>query len=260
MSSLINGCTIGSDPELFLTNGKHCISAIDKFPGDKKNPVEWKDGVMVQVDNCSVEYNTPVTTSKDQWVRAHSSAYRQISEFAAEKFGLKLAIIPSTVFPEEELQDPRAWIMGCEPDYNAWLKQWNPKPHCAIEEMRSCGGHVHIGLPKFTEYEVIELVKLVDMHIGVPGLIVDTDDRRRLLYGKAGAMRFKPYGVEWRTGSNFWIQTEERVAWVYEQVNKALIALESGFRAPDIVREIIDTGNRLEAAKFCQTYNMEVPK
>jgi hypothetical protein len=257
MSQLADRCTIGSDPELFLTNGKNAVSAIDKFPGTKQRPEKWKDGIMVQVDNCSVEYNTPIVVDRNDWIRAHLSAYQQIADFASTKHHLNLAIVPSVIFPPEELQDARAWIMGCEPDFNAWTRQWNPKPQCNIEELRSAGGHVHIG-GQFTEIEVIDLAKLADMYIGVPSLLIDPDDRRRELYGKAGAMRFKPYGVEWRTGSNFWIQTEKRIGWVFDQVNRLLRALKEGQRAPAEVQEIINTGDRVGAAHFCAKHSLEI--
>lgn len=262
MLTLPKNITIGSDPEMFLTNGKHAVSAIDKFPGDKANPVEWAEGIKVQVDNCSVEYNTPVCTDRGEWVRHHLSAYRQIAEHAAKAHNLKPLIAPSVIFPMEELDDERAWIMGCEPDFNAWVKEWNPKPYCDIEELRSGGGHIHVGFPDgtFTADMMIHLTKLVDMWVGVPLLLVDHDDRRRELYGKAGAMRFKPYGMEWRTGSNAWIQTEQRMAWVYDGIVRAVQALGEIMAVPPIVREIIDTGNRIEAAKFCEHYNIEVPQ
>ncbi len=40
----------------------------------------------------------------------------------------------------------------------------------------------------------------------------DKDTERRGMYGKAGAFRPKPYGVEYRTLSNAWLSNDERIS------------------------------------------------
>jgi hypothetical protein len=46
---------------------------------------------------------------------------------------------------------------------------------------------------------------MLDLRLAVPSLIWDKDKKRRLLYGKAGCFRPKPYGMEYRTLSNAWL-------------------------------------------------------
>ena len=123
----------------------------------------------------------------------------------------------------------------------------NPKPTCEDKNLRSCGGHVHVG----TKHDPIHVVKAMDIYLGVPSLKLDPDKQRRKLYGKAGAFRFKSYGVEYRTLSNFWIWSKELQEWVFKQTNKALEHIEGlgqgnwNTNWDDIIRGLIN-GNFTE--------------
>lgn len=252
---------VGCDPEWFLKDAftGEPRSAIDRFKGTKEQPVPLEDGVSVQVDNCAVEYGIKPAASMREWVDRNLSARRQI-ELEAARQGLSLNIAPSVVFPESELQDERAWIFGCDPDLNAWTEMWNEKPEAEDPFLRSAGGHGHFGFQFFEPRDMIVVVKAADMFLGVPGIIVDKDKRRRLLYGKAGACRMKPYGVEWRTASNFWTTTQSRIEWFYRTVNNMLAAVRKGIIIPESVREVIDSGDEVGAEHLCKVYGLEIPK
>lgn len=95
-------------------------------------------------------------------------------------------------------------------------------------------GHIHIGFDKTgmtTEEEdetVEKLVKAMDMTVGLKSLFLDKDDKRKELYGKAGCFRFKEYGMEYRTPSNFWIATDELIAWAWNTTFEAINLVNSG--------------------------------
>jgi hypothetical protein len=145
------------------------------------------------------------------------------------KMGLTMVMRPSGVFTPDELADPRAQEFGCEPDYNAWTRSINPRPHAADQNLRSAGGHIHIG---YRDLDPEQVVRAMDVFVGAQMLEFDDDTRRRSLYGKAGAFRFKPYGVEYRTASNAWITSDERKEWVYNQTRKALEFVSRGVHIP----------------------------
>ena len=83
-------------------------------------------------------------------------------------------------------------------------------------------GHIHIGFENITQEKQENVVKAFDILLGLPSVWLDPDTRRRRMYGKAGAFRFKDFGVECRILSNFWIQSDETIEWVYNETIKAV--------------------------------------
>lgn len=222
----------GADPELFLINPQgHFVSAIDKIGGtkDEPKPVEnYGHGFAVQEDNVAVEFNIPPASSKEEFKDSIMKMLAYLSEEVA-KMNLTLAAVPSAIFPEEELDDERAFMFGCDPDYNVYTMRQNPRPVLDNFMLRSCGGHLHLSWDNSSSME--ERIKMViahDLFVGAPSIMLDMDDRRRKLYGKAGAFRHKPYGVEYRTCSNFWLSSPQYVDWIFEQSEKAVNFLNSG--------------------------------
>lgn len=217
--------TMGSDPELFLEDaaGK-VISAIGKVGGTKEKPKQVKSlpkGFTVQEDNVLLEYNTPVARSNGVWFRNQEVMREYLHEMVG-KLGLKLSDKASHSMSDDQLQHPKAFVFGCEPDYNVWLMKWNNKPQCDDPTLRSAGGHIHVGYSNPNMADSIRIGRALDYWVGAPLAEVDPDKRRRLLYGKPGAIRFKPYGLEYRTPSNFWTLAPERVEAVYFNVLEAV--------------------------------------
>ena len=237
---------IGADPELFLVDaGGVYTSAIGIIGGTKSKPRQIReDGCAVQEDNVAVEFNIPPASEVDKFIESINFNLDYITNLVKER-GLSLSVTASAEFPKEQLLNPKAQEFGCEPDYNCWTLRHNPRPKAANKQLRSSGGHVHVEtkLPPFL------VARALDIFVGVPAVRLDPDTRRRELYGKAGACRPKPYGVEYRTLSNFWLGSDELKAWVFEQTQRAHKFLvdhspEDGFEADSgIIQECINTSN-----------------
>jgi len=230
--------TIGADPELFLKNqaGKY-ISSIGLIGGSKDFPLPIGNGCSVQEDNVAVEFNTPPCRGAKEFIEAIQYNLKVINEIASHH-GLFADISASAVFDSDQLEHPQAQEFGCEPDYNAWEGgKVNPKPNAADKALRSAGGHIHIGLENGEDR--IEVVKAMDLFVGCQMIKFDKDNRRRELYGMPGAYRPKPYGVEYRTASNAWITSPERIEWVYQQTEKALEFVQAGRKISDAQGELI---------------------
>lgn len=213
---------IGADPELFLKQQEQnkFISGIDLIGGSKHYPRQIRDdGCAIQEDNVAAEFNIPPCETVDRFIESINFTLDNLSQLA-KGYGLSLAIVPSAVFDQDQLNHPQAMEFGCDPDFNCWTRQRNPRPKTENKQLRVAGGHVHAGCLE-EGIDPWNMGRAMDLFLGVPSLQYDNDQERRKLYGKAGAVRIKPYGVEYRTLSNFWLKSDELKTWVFNQTNKA---------------------------------------
>jgi len=254
--------TIGSDPEIFIENQQgEVVSAIGLVPGNKNEPHAIdEEGHFIQTDNIALEYNIPSCKTEDEFVY-HIQYVKDYLEAIVVANGYKLSSKASAEVDEQYLQDPQAKVFGCEPDLNPYLQSINDTPNTNTN-LRCVGGHIHIGYIDQFEYnqETSEkIVKAFDIFCALPSLLIDNDDRRRELYGKAGAFRFKePWGVEARVLSNFWIHSEELIRWIYRQTIKAVECVLDD-KIDDLINnysekvvEAINTNNKILAEELLQ--------
>lgn len=252
---------IGADPELFFKKESKFISSIGLIGGSKAIPSPIGEGCFVQEDNVAVEFNIPACENLNDFQKSIAYALREINN-KAKQYGLSLAHnTASALFDEDQLDCQAARIFGCDPDYNAWTNRINPKPKANNINLRSAGGHIHIGLPGMSHKEQRDLIKLMDLFIGVPSIVLDKDKQRRELYGKAGAFRPKTYGVEYRTPSNFWIWKKELVQFIYKQTEKAVAKFNIGWVINDeegeLIQECINTGNLNVYKQLNKSYKLD---
>ena len=252
---------VGCDPEVFLTSRKDgkFQSIIGKIGADKWNPKQIEglsNGFTLQEDNVALEFGVPPAASADEFV---FNVRKVMQEGLKALPGEKFSRLSCVQFPKEEMEHPSAHIFGCEPDFNAWTLQENPRPEPPHPLLRSAGGHVHIETT-LTKHNVIRACDLV---LGVPSVLMDkTGGARRSIYGKPGAFRPKPYGVEYRTLSNFWIFRPEYIRWVYRNVGVALEYAEYHMDEVNIfadeIQHAINTGCVSEAEYLVKEFGLEV--
>lgn len=208
--------SFGCDPELFLKNssGKF-ISSIGLVGGSKEDPRPIGNGCFVQEDNVAVEFNIPpveinnVEKAVVQIKKHFVYVLDWLENNVCKPNNLEVALVPSAIFDPDQLDNEAAQTFGCDPDYNAYSGDENPKPTSTNPGLRTAGGHVHVGGYLMDNNRKMELVREFDAIWGLYSIIEDTDTARRELYGKAGAFRFKPYGVEYRTLSNYWVTNDK---------------------------------------------------
>lgn len=258
MASLIS---IGTDSEIFAQDhsGK-AISLCGKIGGTKEEPKPMKlgRGFFVQEDNVSVEFNIPPANTITQWDLYIDKALEEVG-LMLKKMSLYFSENAAISFDKDQLIHPNALIFGCEPDFNAWTKTENEKPYCEDASLRTAGGHVHVG----TRGNMIQGVEMMDLYLGVPSVILDDSPasiNRRKLYGKAGAMRPKPYGFEYRVLSNFWIFSSEMRRWVYRNTALA-VAREARVSPEDSSRIVrcINEGNKELAMELIKENSIPMP-
>jgi hypothetical protein len=94
---------------------------------------------------------------------------------------------------------------------------------------------------------------MAEFLLGIPSVLLDDDTRRRSMYGAAGAIRIKAYGVEYRVLSNFWVENASLQRWVFENASLC-VDMESHLEAyldqfsEDVVQECINNSD-VELAK-----------
>jgi len=223
---------IGADPEMFLRRDNTFVSAHGLIPGTKENPHQVNRGA-VQVDGMAVEFNINPANNVASF-RANIRGVRNQLEKMLE--GYEVVAKPIAYFTDEYMrsQPKEALELGCEPDFNAYTGQSNPRPNGEVN-FRTAGGHVHIGwttdVPKDHPDHVEAcrmLARELDYYIGVPSMFWDGDNGRREMYGQAGAFRPKSYGMEYRSLSNAWLNDERIITFVFNQAQRAFRKLARG--------------------------------
>jgi hypothetical protein len=237
---------IGADPEVLITNKYgHYKSAVGMVGGTKQNPKPIDNlGHAIQEDNVSVEFNIPPANSLTSFRASIHKVLDHIRSILPDYLIDKASAVS---FPPEELDTMEAQTFGCEPDYNAWTKHVNPKPQTADENLRSAGGHIHVGSDVAINNS-IAVIRAMDLFLGVPSIALDNGTLRRKLYGSAGSFRKKSYGAEYRTLSNFWIFDDSLISWAYQGTQRALEFVDKGNEIPNdigfLIQRCINTSNK----------------
>jgi len=134
--------------------------------------------------------------------------------------------------------------------------------------MRTASGHVHIGWTNGEDIRnphhqsrVNAMAQQMDFFLGLPSIFYDEDKERREMYGKAGALRYKPYGGEYRTLSNAWLRSEGRMRFVYRNAIKGMQELMSGNFLPSKfgdIQAIINSSDKDAAMKIIKEAKLEL--
>lgn len=240
MSRKRNGSIlVGADPEFFVRKGTGFISGHTFQCGSKAVPMPTKHG-SIQVDGLALECNVKPASTKEEFIRNVYNSFGDLRKFV-KSVDILCDIVPASCvfFGVQYLSQLPKEVskLGCEPDFNAYTKKLNPAPE-VISPYRTGAGHIHVG---FTEganvrdlthlHLCAEIAKQLDFFIGLPSLIFDKEEDsalRRTLYGKAGAFRPKPYGLEYRVLSNKWVEDPELTGFVYDATVRAFKEYQDG--------------------------------
>lgn len=205
--------TIGTDFEIFLKDKRtnEVVSAEGIARGSKYDPYQFDPEnpyFSTSLDNVLFEATIAPATTAKQWIKYLNKSMRYIKSVLPRE--LDILVTPSANLDEKYLRTENAQLFGCDIDFNAYTRSPNDRPCAEDSSLRSAGGHIHVG---FDNIEVefdgnvfmyepsedgqrTELIKALDLHIGVPSVILEPDNKRKELYGKAGAYRPKQYGKE----------------------------------------------------------------
>jgi len=243
---------VGADPELFTRSRETglFVSAHNMLKGTKEKPTPVKGGAL-QIDGTALEFNIDPALSCEEFIRNIAEVRAQMGEAVAE-FNVDIVAEPVAEFDPEYFRKlpKKAVELGCNPDFNAWTLAPNPVPDAA-QMFRTGSGHIHVGWGEGFDVHgddhfmsCVGAARQMDYYVGLASLMWDPDNRRRELYGKAGAMRPKPYGFEYRVASNTWLRSEALQRFVYNATIKAMDDLVAGndkaAQFGDLAQQLID--------------------
>jgi gamma-glutamylcyclotransferase (GGCT)/AIG2-like uncharacterized protein YtfP len=228
MSKIINP-TIGTDPEFCAIDGNNIIrSVIDKIPGTKRKEHCIGNGCTIQVDNVNCEFTIPPVVTKNDFLRYINYCIKVGNEYLKEH-GLRLSTMSSNTYTKEECEHPVAKKFGCEPSFDAFLKNMarvgNPKD----KQLRSAGFHLHTGFiaDNFTFDNIEKFIFCCDLFLGIPSLLIDGDTKRRSLYGTPSNFRYKKLEnnlniIEYRSLGGNLLYNEETIGYCFDQLQTAI--------------------------------------
>ena len=229
--------SVGTDPEFMISRAGQFVSAIPIFgPHGKENPLSLREGVTGYWDNVNAEFTVPPAYSAEEMVGNISDMFAAGTAFLANSRS-QLVVKAAHKFDDDQLVERDAHIFGCRPEMSIhtgpdgkYLKYPTPSAE-QIGNLRVCGGHIHVGRDDYKEhmdsyegflmaYESKYVAALyMDLYLGLALTAIDKDPTnaaRKALYGHPGSMRETPYGLEYRTLSNFWLHHPELVRLVFD--------------------------------------------
>lgn len=227
--------TVGADPEAFVSKlpRNSFVSADGLIPGTKSEPYKVVNGA-VQVDGMAAEFNIDPAGTAEQFVSNLLSVISQLGKMLPADHSLSFVPVASFSRKVWDEVSETAKELGCDPDFNAYTGNVNPRPD-GDRLYRTAAGHVHVGWTEGMDptdpghiTACRMLARQMDFYLGVPALLIDSDHKRRSLYGAAGAFRIKPYGVEYRVLSNAWLKDPELMTWVFNNTKLAFDNLMAG--------------------------------
>ena len=253
---------IGADPELFLKQNGAFVSAFGMVPGTKQSPYQVPKGA-VQVDGMALEFNIDPAIGVKEFVHNITSVLGHLRNMVPEDFDFAVEAVAHFDKAYLKAQPALAVALGCEPDFDAYLRTQNEQPD-HTRPMRTAAGHLHIGwCDDDTDIDDRHMIrcgtvtKQLDYILGIPSIVLDREGERREMYGKAGTFRPKPYGVEYRVLSNFWLQSATLMEWVFKNTSNAFNLLsEKGVNLSvmfgDKAKDIINNNDLKAATKFLE--------
>jgi len=262
---------IGADPEFFIQDiaSKEIETAIGIIPGTKDKQVEVCEEGSVHRDNVLGELNICPAGHPTTFVHNILWTLQAIDKQYLEPKGKKYLIKPSHFYEgesEDLLLHPEAQAFGCDEDYNVWHLDTTTQINSGMaKNLRTAAGHIHIGFKSTINMkEQINTILMCDLFIGVPSILLDPDKERRSLYGKAGCFRPKPYGVEYRTPSNFWLENKQLMKWIFQAANRAYdyrVTVSSHKKKFfEEIRKCIDTHDKDMAESIIKENEIRMPK
>lgn len=121
--------------------------------------------------------------------------------------------------------------------------------------LRSSAFHLHFKYDGMNFETTCELVRVMDLYLGIPSLLIEPENDRRKLYGKAGEFRFhEEKTMEYRVLSGFFSKNSDLRKWAFKNAMTAIQQFNRGVRINPMfaqkVHDIINYRDLRQAEKL----------
>lgn len=272
MAFEIENETLGSDFEMgVFTNNNIVTPVTNKLGGTKEEPIDIGNGCFKQEDGPMAEFNIPPVFTEEQW--SNSIQYcMDVGNAKLANSNLKMMAISSAMYTDVDLNSNDLRTLGCSQSNDPYTESITA-PDGNSTNMRTCGFHVHVGFlrkdskgKRFKYLDAVRLAKCFDLEVGLPCLLLDTDSKRRELYGQAGDFRVnttydsannKVQLFEYRSLGGNLLSSDSHIRLVYNLTRKAVTRYNSSldFSEDEIaIRDCINDSEVETAKQLIQKY------
>lgn len=193
--------TYGADIELFVQTREGVIMPADTVLTHLSTKIAHEEVPLIsmQIDGACLEYHLPICYGIEALTHYTRASIYHVHNYI-KSYGCTVMAVPSANIREDLLERSRyGHEFGCKPDYNAYAPHHSRRlKACDYGNVRTAGGHLHIGVPDDCKLQPYNLVKVLDALI-TPGA---TSPRTSLF--PAGTFRPTAYGIEYRVLDNSW--------------------------------------------------------
>ena len=246
------------------------------------------------IDGVQAELHPRASTCREVLASEIALCFRSLKDTLQAK-GVKVVVAPLVDVSQNEIDSltPQSQVFGCEPSRNIYqnAEESSIKVDAKKYLKRSAGGHVHLGnyyanvlneaarnlTPGDREYggrfaiatrteKVLKqmpetLIPILDIIVGNTCVLLDQNEgniERRANYGRVGEFRVKPYGMEYRTLSNFWLKSYPLMSLVYGLARFAVHLVEQSTPENDYVAALMGAVNRDDIIKAINENNFDL--
>jgi hypothetical protein len=254
---------LGGDPEFFFNCNGAIIGSEKVLPENgltydrNKKVAGTYDGAhtagggttKIVRDGVQAELNPRPNTCRANLANEISQCFRQIALQLSKD--VRVDFTPVVKVSEEEFASlsEKSKEFGCAPSKNIYGE--NKITVDAREyKYRSAGGHIHIGVLSNTHIKINKairdyerMVPLLDLIVGNTCVLIDRNPwnkERRKVYGRAGEHRTPAHGLEYRTLSNFWLQSYQLMSFVYGLTRLAVNIVANSYSDYEYDKELMN--------------------
>lgn len=271
---------LGADPEFFFKLKGKIVGSEKIIPPNGTD--KSGEGAVVR-DGIQGELQIGGSYCREILANHIAYAFRNLNQWLTDTKELsktKIMISQQVEVTKAEMDSlsDNSKQLGCMPSLNIY----NSKATVGVDDpmnmrKRTGGGHIHIGCPngfkvsasdpvwkKLFRTEPQRVVQMLDIIAGNTCVLIDRDKgniERRKQYGRAGEYRLPSHGLEYRTLSNFWLQSYTLMSLATSLVRLAVsIVYSTEKHESTLEKEILELVNQEDVTKAINENNFDLAK